>query len=65
VPLVAAEDVSLVLGGHLVLDSVSLAVSPGEIVTLIGPNGAGKSSLARVLLGLVEPTRGRVTASPA
>jgi zinc transport system ATP-binding protein len=60
-PLVAAEDVSLVLGGHLVLDKVSLAVSPGEIVTLIGPNGAGKSSFARLLLGLVEPTRGRVT----
>jgi zinc transport system ATP-binding protein len=61
VPLVSADNVSLVLGGQLVLDSVSLTVAPGEIVTLIGPNGAGKSSLARVLLGLVGPTRGRVT----
>jgi zinc transport system ATP-binding protein len=61
VPLVSAEDVSLVLGGHLVLDAVSLTVSPGEIVTLIGPNGAGKSSLARVLLGLLAPGKGRVT----
>ena len=60
-PLVSAESVSLVLGGNLVLDAVSLTVAPGEIVTLIGPNGAGKSSLARVLLGLVEPSKGRVT----
>ena len=59
--LVSAENVSLVLGGNLVLDSVSLTVAPGEIVTLIGPNGAGKSSLARVLLGLVAPASGRVT----
>ena len=60
-PLVSADGVSLMLGGQLVLDAVSLTVSPGEIVTLIGPNGAGKSSLARVLLGLVEPTRGKVS----
>jgi zinc transport system ATP-binding protein len=59
--LVSAENLSLVLGGHLVLDAVSLAVAAGEIVTLIGPNGAGKSSLARVLLGLIEPSKGRVT----
>ncbi len=64
VPLVLTEDVSLVLGGHLVLDSVSLAVARAEIVTLIGPNGAGKSSLARVLLGLLEPTCGRVIRQP-
>jgi zinc transport system ATP-binding protein len=63
-PLVAAEAVSLALGGQLVLDSVSLTVAPGEIVTLIGPNGAGKSSLARVLLGLVQPTSGRVSRRP-
>lgn len=62
--LVAAEGVSLSFGAKAVLDSVSLAVLPGEIVTLIGPNGAGKSSLARVLLGLAKPTSGRVIRRP-
>ncbi|MBI4724930.1 MAG: hypothetical protein HY765_08130 [Rhodomicrobium sp.] len=38
--LVAASDVSLAFRGKPVLDRVSIAVHPGEIVTLIGPNGA-------------------------
>jgi thiol reductant ABC exporter CydD subunit len=45
----------------LVLDSVDLEVSPGEAVALVGESGAGKSTVAALLLGLLEPTRGRVT----
>ncbi len=41
------------LDGRAVLDSVELAVAPGEIVALVGPNGAGKSSVIRALLGLI------------
>jgi NitT/TauT family transport system ATP-binding protein len=44
----------------LVLDSVSLAVSPGEFVAVIGPSGCGKTTLLRMLGGLVEPDRGTV-----
>ncbi len=58
-PLAAALGVSLTLGGKSVLDRVSIAVHPSEIVTLIGPNGAGKTSLARILLGLAAPQKGR------
>ncbi len=61
--LAAASNISLVFRGKPVLDRVSIAVHPGEIVTLIGPNGAGKTTLARVLLGLV-PARGTVTRLP-
>jgi zinc transport system ATP-binding protein len=63
-PLVAAEAVSLALGGKPVLEHVNIAVYPAEIVTLIGPNGAGKTSLARVLLGLVGGASGAVTRRP-
>ena len=63
--LVAASDVSLSFGGRPVLDRVSIAVHPGEIVTLIGPNGAGKTTLARVLLGIAFPAKGSVTRRPS
>jgi iron complex transport system ATP-binding protein len=39
---------------------VDCAIAPGELTALIGPNGAGKSTFARLLLGLVPPTRGDV-----
>lgn len=58
--LIAAEHLSVAFGGAPILDSIDLAVRAGEIVTLIGPNGSGKTTLVRALLGLVEPSSGRV-----
>jgi ATP-binding cassette subfamily C protein CydD len=45
----------------LVLDRFELDLAPGELVALVGPSGAGKSTAAALLLGLVQPTAGRVT----
>ncbi len=48
-------------GGPLpVLEDVSLAVRPGEFVSLIGPSGCGKSTLLNVIAGLEEPTAGSI-----
>jgi iron complex transport system ATP-binding protein len=57
----AAERVSVRLGGRLLLDGIELALKPGEVTAIVGPNGAGKSTLMTCLAGLRRPERGRVS----
>jgi zinc transport system ATP-binding protein len=43
------------------LEGVDFTVSRGESLCMIGPNGGGKSTLAKLILGLLEPDRGRIS----
>ena len=43
-----------------VVEDVSLRIEPGETLGLVGESGSGKTTVARMILGLVRPTRGRV-----
>ena len=50
-PALVLHDVVKRYGGRPVLDGVSLAVAPGELVALLGPNGAGKTTAVEILEG--------------
>ena len=47
---------------HLVLNGVDVTIPVGQSIALVGSSGAGKSTLVDLLLGLLEPTSGTITA---
>jgi NitT/TauT family transport system ATP-binding protein len=49
-------------GSLIALRDVSLAVEPGEFITILGPSGCGKTTLLSVVAGIVEPWGGRALA---
>ena len=59
-PLVL-DGVSLQAGATTLLDGLNLAITPGAPTLIVGPNGAGKTTLLRVCMGLIAPSRGRVS----
>ena len=56
----ALDQVSISLGGRLLVKGVSLQLPPGEIVGLLGPNGAGKTTTFNLVIGLLRPDAGQV-----
>jgi ABC-type bacteriocin/lantibiotic exporter with double-glycine peptidase domain len=55
------DDVRVEAGGRTILDGVSAEIAPGSHVAIVGASGAGKSSLLGLLLGWLQPARGRIT----
>jgi ABC-2 type transport system ATP-binding protein len=56
---ISARGLTKRYGSTVALDSLDLAISPGEVYGFLGPNGAGKTTTIRLLLGLQQPTSGR------
>jgi zinc/manganese transport system ATP-binding protein len=63
--LLSVDNVSVSLGGRLVLRNVSFSLAPGEFCGLIGSNGSGKTTLIRSILGLTPPSSGTITGAAA
>jgi ABC-2 type transport system ATP-binding protein len=58
--VIELAEVTKTYGSVGALDRVDLRIESGELVALLGPNGAGKTTTFELLLGLIQPTTGRV-----
>ncbi|MFI6818386.1 oligopeptide/dipeptide ABC transporter ATP-binding protein [Nonomuraea sp. NPDC050328] len=63
-PLLLVEGLRKQYGTAVALAGVDLRIEPGERLGLVGESGSGKTTLARCLLGLTEPSGGRITFQP-
>src|ERR1700675_3546967 len=60
-PGVSIEGISKHFGSVRAVDSVSLAVADGRLLTLLGPSGCGKTTTLRMIAGLEQNDTGRIT----
>ena len=58
--LIEAEGLVKAYGHFMAVDGLDLHLNEGEVFGFLGPNGSGKSTTILMLLGLTEPTGGRV-----
>lgn len=59
-PVLSVDGLAKEFGRMVAVDNVSFHVERGEIVGLLGPNGAGKTTTIDMVLGVLEPTAGKI-----
>jgi ATP-binding cassette, subfamily F, member 3 len=63
--LIEAAGAGHAFGEKVILKEASFAIFAGDAAVLIGPNGSGKTTLLRLILGELQPARGRISLAPA
>ncbi|TRZ72943.1 MAG: metal ABC transporter ATP-binding protein [Actinobacteria bacterium] len=58
--IISADHLCVGYGKKPVIEGVTLALQPGELLVLIGTNGSGKSTLLKTLAGLIHPVHGEL-----
>lgn len=59
--IVKLDDVWVHYHGSAALEGINLSIKDSDFLGIIGPNGGGKTTLLKVILGLVKPSRGKIT----
>ena len=60
--MISVDGLTVEFGGSALFSDISFVINEKERIALMGKNGAGKSTLLKILAGVREPTRGKVTA---
>lgn len=58
--LVELNHVTFGYGAQPILEDISMHLHPGQFAALVGPSGAGKTTLLKLILGVLQPTRGQI-----
>ena len=58
---IAIENLTKRYGAVVAVDNLSLTIADGELLVLLGPSGCGKTTTMRAIVGLEEPTLGRIS----
>ncbi|MEA4903895.1 MAG: ABC-F family ATP-binding cassette domain-containing protein [Petrimonas sp.] len=59
--MVLVDGLAVEFGGAALFSDISFAINPKDRIALMGKNGAGKSTILKILAGVRQPTRGRVS----
>ena len=59
-PLLSVSSVSFSYGENKILENITFDIREKDFIALIGPNGSGKTTLAKLMLGLIMPSKGKI-----
>ena len=60
-PIIQATNLGVSYGRRTVWAGANFQIKSGEFIAILGPNGSGKSTLLRMILGLMVPTKGKLS----